>query len=279
MNRITISLLAATLALVSCGSSSTAPKISSSSVSGLSSSVAGGSSIAVAQSSSVKASSSSLAVASSSSKAVSSSSVVVVSSSSVILATSSSSIALSSSSTLPISYGTLTDSRDGQTYKTVVIGTQTWMAQNLNYTPTSGNSWCYSNTASNCTTYGRLYDYAIALTACPTGWHLPDTTAWNTLEAYVGGTGTAGNKLKAVSTLWTTWPGITNTDDYGFSALPGGYYYGSSSLDVGDGGYWWTATANGSSNAYSQSMYYSHANVGHGNYYQTYGFSARCLKD
>jgi len=165
-----------------------------------------------------------------------------------------------------------------QTYKTVVIGAQTWMAENLNYTPTAGNSWCYGNVASNCTTYGRLYDYPTALSVCPTGWHLPDTTAWNTLEAYVGAA-TAGNKLKAVSSLWTTYSGITNTDDYGFSALPAGYYYGRLFGSVGYYGDWWTATANGSSNAYDRGMSYDYAYVDHGISSQTYGFSARCLKD
>jgi len=163
-----------------------------------------------------------------------------------------------------------------QTYQTVVIGTQTWMAQNLNYTPTSGNSWCYSNTASNCPTYGRLYDYATALTACPTGWHLPDTTAWNTLEAYVGGTATAGTALKANSTLWNT---NTGTDAYGFSALPAGVCYGGSFNYVGNYGYWWTATAYGSSYAYSRGMGYDYAYVYHDYYGQSSGFSARCLKD
>jgi len=121
-----------------------------------------------------------------------------------------------------------------------------------------------------------LYDYATALTACPTGWHLPDTTAWNTLEAYVGGSATAGTALKANSTLWIT---NTGTDAYGFSALPAGDYYGSSFCYVGTSGIWWTATAYGSSNAYNRGMDYSNAYVYLSINFQTYGFSARCLKD
>ena len=159
-----------------------------------------------------------------------------------------------------------------------MIGTQTWMAQNLNFRPTTApdSSWCYNDSASYCTTYGRLYDYATALTACPTGWHLPDTTAWNTLEAYVGGTSVASTKLKANSTLWST---NTGTDAYGFFALPGGYYYGTTFGDVGDNGYWWTATPNGTTYAYYRIMDYSGANVLHNAYNQTNGLSARCLKD
>jgi len=171
----------------------------------------------------------------------------------------------------------MNDPRDGQAYKTVVIGSQTWMAQNLNYKPTSGNSWCYSNTASNCTTYGRLYDYPTALTACPTGWHLPNTTAWNTLEAYVGGAATAGTALKANSTLWSTNIG---TDAYGFSALPGGLYNGTAFYNVGDYGEWWTATTGGNSIAYNRYMFYSSADVNLTNdCFMSNGFSARCLKD
>ena len=172
-------------------------------------------------------------------------------------------------------FGILTDTRDGQTYKTVVIGNQTWMGENLNFTPTSGNSWCYSNTPSSCTTYGRLYDWATAKVVCPTGWHLPDTTEWNVLEAAVGGTATAGTKLKATS----GWSSGNGTDDFGFSALPGGNYVGSSFYDVGGYGSWWTATAYGSDLAYDRDMGFLSAYVGLSNDGQTIGFSVRCLKD
>jgi len=131
---------------------------------------------------------------------------------------------------------------------------------------------------ANYTTYGVFYNYQAALTACPIGWLLPDTIAWHTLEAYVGGTATAGNKLKAVSSLWTTYPGITNTDDYGFSALPAGYYNGTAFGSVGNYGHWW-AMANVSSNAYYRYMDYGSAYVYHYYTYQSYGFSVRCLKN
>jgi uncharacterized protein (TIGR02145 family) len=92
----------------------------------------------------------------------------------------------------------------------------------------------------------------------------------------VGGTATAGAALKANSTLWST---NTGTDAYGFSALPAGGYGGTTFDYVGIYGLWWTATANGSTSAYDRSMFYLVAGVGHLNYGQTDGFSARCLKD
>ena len=164
---------------------------------------------------------------------------------------------------------------DEKTYATVVIGTQTWMAENLNFTPATGNSWCYDNASSNCTTYGRLYDWATAKMVCPRGWHLPDTTEWNVLEDAVGGTSIAGTKLKANSTLWSSG----GTDNHGFSALPGGNYDGTAFEDVGNVGNWWTATALRSTAAYSRSMFFSYAVVYHSSTYRPIGFSVRCLKD
>ena len=174
------------------------------------------------------------------------------------------------------------DSRDSQTYKTVVIGTQTWMAQNLNYEPSIGNSWCYHDTASYCSIYGRLYDYATAMTACPTGWHLPDTTEWNTLETNLGGTATAGGALLS-ATGWVTG-GIKATNPYGFSALPGGYYdpYNNTTfLDVGSYAAWWTATpgSSASGDSYDRSMNNTFANLTHNGLFHADGLSVRCLLD
>jgi len=187
---------------------------------------------------------------------------------------SSSSIAPSSSSVA--TSGTFTDSRDSKVYKWVKIGTQTWMGENLNYTPTSGNSKCPDNTSANCTKYGRQYDWATANrfdnscnTAncvptigsggdiCPSGWHLPSDADWTTLVAFVGTN--PGTKLKATS----GWPsGANGTDNYGFKALPGGYVcYNCSSTslfdtypDIGTRGHWWTSTGYDATNAYSYMM-------------------------
>jgi uncharacterized protein (TIGR02145 family) len=147
--------------------------------------------------------------------------------------------------------GTFTDTRDKNKYKTVKIGNQTWMAENLNYqtgsstwcddsTPPNcekyNTSWCYDNNASNCKKYGRLYIWEVAIKSCPDGWHLPTREEWNALIDFAGGK--ASKKLKSKSPK--NWNG---TDNYGFSALPGGS--GGISEDfqmLGDMGYWWTAT-------------------------------------
>jgi uncharacterized protein (TIGR02145 family) len=153
------------------------------------------------------------------------------------------------------SFGTFTDTRDGQTYKTVtigiqawvtvIIGGQTWMAENLNYKTDS--SWCYENTDSNCVKYGRLYAWNAARKACPVGYHLPSHQEWIKLSYYVGGWKTAGSALKAAS----GWNSNANGKDiYGFTALPGGERCapnvemcpGDGFYSAGYSGTWWTVT-------------------------------------
>jgi uncharacterized protein (TIGR02145 family) len=134
-----------------------------------------------------------------------------------------------------------TDERDGQKYKIVTIGGKRWMAQNLNYQPSSGNSWCYDSYNLNCNEYGRLYDWNTAKSVCPhSGWHLPSNDEWQALIDSVGGSSEAGRKLKADHGWYNNGNG---TDEYGFSALPGGARgSGGSFKNVGRNGYWWTAT-------------------------------------
>jgi uncharacterized protein (TIGR02145 family) len=139
-----------------------------------------------------------------------------------------------------INYGEMTDSRDGQVYKTVKIGSQVWMAQNLNYE--TKNSYCYNDSTTYCEKYGRLYTWAVAMDSvkigcgnglvcspaypvqgvCPDGWHLPDTTEWNEMLVIAGGgyITLAGEALKSQG----GWPSNENTTDaLGFSAVPVGY--------------------------------------------------------
>ena len=106
-----------------------------------------------------------------------------------------------------------TDSRDGQTYKTVKIGSQTWMAENLNYN--DADRLCYNRVASNCDQYGGLYAYI----SCPSGWHLPSEAEFEELIGAVGGRTIAAKMLMSAE----GWSGSNSGEDvYGFSALPAG---------------------------------------------------------
>ena len=180
--------------------------------------------------------------------------------------------------------GTFTDPRDGQEYEYVEIGSQIWMAENLNYE--TGNSCCYDDNSSNCDTYGRLYDWSTALDACPSGWHLPSDDEWCTLTTYIdptvdcdeiGNSGTnAGYKMKSTSGWYSNGNG---SDAYGFAALPGG-------RRSSDGGFFfietntgfWSSTEDGAS-AWYRRLYYFRDEVHRNFSNQGYGFSVRCVKD
>jgi uncharacterized protein (TIGR02145 family) len=174
----------------------------------------------------------------------------------------------------------MTDARDKKTYKTVKIGKQTWMAENLNYD--EKGSKCYENNDSFCKGYGRLYDWTAAKTACPKGWHLPSKSEYEALDKFVGGEKVAGKKLKAKSG-WNENDGKSGngTDEFGFSALPGGGNSGGHFYNIGYLGYWWSASKNEyySSLAYSRFMdcYYGGANWDGNN--KSALFSVRCVKD
>jgi uncharacterized protein (TIGR02145 family) len=171
--------------------------------------------------------------------------------------------------------GTFTDKRDGKTYKTVKFEGQTWMAENLNYHTSSG-SCCYDNNNSNCDKYGRLYDWKTAKTACPSGWHLPSNDEWEDLVVEVGSS-TAGKKLKSTS----GWNENGNgTDEYGFSALPGGGHLTDGYFsNAGNYGYWWAATEGDASGAYRRSMYYNDDYVNELTDDKENGLSVRCVGD
>jgi uncharacterized protein (TIGR02145 family) len=170
-------------------------------------------------------------------------------------------------------YVILTDTRDDKTYKAVAIGTQTWMAENLNYN--ASGSKCY--TEANCEKYGRLYDWETAMTVCPVGWHLPSQTEWEVMTNFIGGASTEGKKLKATS----GWSNNGNgTNDYGFSALPGGEGFSVGSFSgVGDRGYWWSASENSSDRAYSRFMNRDIDLAFWDNDHKSSLFSVRCVQD
>ena len=172
-----------------------------------------------------------------------------------------------------------TDSRDNQEYRAVTIGNKIWMAENLNYK--TDNSICYSNNNSNCDVYGRLYGWENILKVCPSGWRLPSRSDWANLIAAAGGN-SAGTRLKADQPDWN------GTDDYGFSALPGGCAPVGCGIILGSKGAWWTATE-GYDNpdfvkiyqrqgAYFWSMS-NKESVDEDSFPKDYGLSVRCVKD
>lgn len=209
----------------------------------------------------------------------------------------------------------LIDTRDGRVYKTVKIGTQIWMAENLAYLPSvstvaqktfktkgvfyyvydyDGLDVNAAKATSNYVTYGVLYNWPAAMASsesssttpsgvkgvCPEGWHLPSSAEWILLIDYLGGNVAAGGKLKEIDTsLWKS-PNGGATNESNFSALPGGCrYYKGSFENIGLLSYWWTATENNSEDAIYQSVGYGFSNMGSYNYEKEMGFSVRCVKD
>ncbi len=198
------------------------------------------------------------------------------------------------------------DSRDSKTYNKVTIGTQTWMAENLNYAVEG--SKCYgedgvvkgttlsdSEIQANCDEYGRLYNWSTAMNGaesstanpsgvrgiCPDGWHLPSQAEWEVMTAYIGGANTEGKKLKATSG-WGSSNCVSGngTDDYGFSALPGGDGRSDSSFaNVGISGLWWSSSEYSNRDAYYRDMFCSYEDASWRSYYKSNLFSVRCVQD
>lgn len=251
----------------------------------------------------------------SSSSMSSSSSKDVVQSSSEGSSDSKSSSSLVSETVDPstVVMGTMTDERDGRTYKTVTIGTQTWMAENLNYAylqPTAeldSSSFCYKDSVSYCEKYGRLYLWSAAMDSagtwstngkgcgslgtcsptypvrgvCPEGWHLPDTTEWRTLFTAVSGQSVASNMLKSTSG-WNDFEGIkgNGTDSYSFTALPGGFKaYDGEFFQEGFYADFWSSTECNSYDAYRMGLQSFDVIARLRENQMELGFSVRCLKD
>jgi Fibrobacter succinogenes major domain (Fib_succ_major). len=139
-----------------------------------------------------------------------------------------------------ITYGEMTDARDGQIYKTVKIGNRTWMAQNLNYADSAitpsivGQSWCFDDDPEKCKVAGRLYTWNVAVEVCPDGWHLPTKAELDTLISL----------RERVLKSQVGWADKNGVDAVGFSIIPAGIRTSSDSIFGGDGSYafFWTAS-------------------------------------
>ena len=175
-------------------------------------------------------------------------------------------------------YGELVDDRDGQTYKTVKIGDQWWMAENLNYE--GGDSYCYNDSAEYCEEYGRLYTWVSARDACPTGWHLPTREDFDTLLSTVGGDSLAGNALKSFAGWNSAEDEGDGADAYGFSGSPAGWmdltgdYY-----QVGYFGRFWSISSCSDKKAYTLHLKYNAESGSLDCTLKESAISVRCVKD
>lgn len=210
--------------------------------------------------------------------------------------------------------GTFTDSRDGNQYNWVKINNQVWMAENLAYLPSvnmvadgsedatgsyyyvfgyDGTNVTDAKATANYTTYGVLYNWTAATAGsissstnpsgiqgvCPTGWHLPSTAEWTQLTDFLGGISIAGDKLKETGTSHWSAPSSVSTNEYGFSALPGGYRSNNDFLSISYYGKWWSSTENNDIYAWCRYIHNYQSSVSNSYDNKELGFSVRCVKD
>jgi uncharacterized protein (TIGR02145 family) len=189
----------------------------------------------------------------------------------------------------------------GNSYKTIKIGDQVWMVENLkteryangNLIPNiKGNSewsnlntgaWCnYDNSKLNEAIYGKLYNwYAVAdaRNICPDSWHVPSEAEWTILADYLGGTDVNGAKMKTAGSKYWESPNKNATNESGFSSLPGGYRSNSNWTffnDIGYYSYWWSSSESSPANALYRILGYS-LQMASSN--KQFGYSVRCIKD
>ena len=200
------------------------------------------------------------------------------------------------------------DSRDEKSYRTVTIGTQTWMAENLNYRNTKGNSdtvgVCYNNSTDSCAKYGRLYTWSEVMAGsasnsanpsgvtgiCPTDWHVPSDAEWSTLIGYLNGFGyDVGTLLKSTNGWDTYYDGNINgngiflsgngTDDFSFQVLPAGRIYRGLFEEISHAAYFWTSYESSASNAWYRCFLYVNGDIARNNPLKTQKLSLRCLQN
>jgi uncharacterized protein (TIGR02145 family) len=205
--------------------------------------------------------------------------------------------------------GTVTDV-DGNVYRTVIVGGQEWMADNLKTTrydngdpitnvrdddewsSVATGAWCYyNNDESNDGLYGKLYNWDAVTdprNLCPADWHVPSDVEWTELTDSLGGEFEAGGKMKTRGTieagtgLWQQ-PNTAASNLSGFSGLPGGYRFGSGGFGfMGEIGFWWTPTMDTvkpERGAWGRYLNYNSGTVFRGHGPLLSGFSVRCIKD
>jgi uncharacterized protein (TIGR02145 family) len=195
--------------------------------------------------------------------------------------------------------------QEGNVYKTIVIGTQEWMAENLNtsiyrngdaiptnldnaaWQSTTSGAWTYyNNDASYACPYGKLYNWFTCVDArllCPVGWHVPTDPEWTELTDYLGGESIAGGMMKTTGTiedetgLWNS-PNTEATNSSGFSGAPGGIRFTTGGYNyIGGSCQWWSSSADGTNVAWIRSIAVDNVNSYTSN--KRIGHSVRCLRD
>jgi uncharacterized protein (TIGR02145 family) len=199
-------------------------------------------------------------------------------------------------------YGTVTDI-DGNQYKTIVIGAQTWMAENLRTTHyrngdpipentdakkwmklTAGAFCSYDNTkdADTLVAFGRLYNWFAATDSrniAPAGWHLPSDSEWTILIEYLGGDSIAGGKLKETGVNHWITPNAGANNSSGFTAIPGGCQLSDNSIAILQDALYWSSSEYDSDNAIYRTMHYFSRFAYRMHFLKEYGLSIRCIKD
>lgn len=209
--------------------------------------------------------------------------------------------------TKAIEFSSMTDPRDGHKYKTITLGTQIWMAENLAWLPKVNSIDVFSDTSmvyyvagykgddvelaknqTNYKLYGTLYNLKAARESCPSGWHLPSDEEWKELEMFVGMPldlvnsssfrgNDEGKKLKSTEGWISKGNG---SDSYSFSALPGGFIYpGSANNFLGSNGCWWSSSAYNDALSWYRSLSIISDKISRNIYKNSVGNSVRCLKD
>ncbi|MCB2219533.1 MAG: hypothetical protein KQI35_03985 [Bacteroidetes bacterium] len=196
----------------------------------------------------------------------------------------------------------ITDPYDNKSYNTVEIGAQCWFSKNLNSgiaiissTEPQENliieKYCYEDNPANCDEYGGLYKWGEMMFytsdpgtqgICPSGWHIPELSEWETLETYLGGQAIAGGKMKEVGfTHWAN-PNTGATNESGFTGLPGGFCQSSSFLELGSSGFFWSSTPHEINDdvAWFALLYYNNETCLNDAFdIGSFAFSVRCIKD
>jgi len=195
-----------------------------------------------------------------------------------------------------------TDNRDNQQYKTVKIGNQVWMAENLRAIRLNDgtsipvisekNIWSTLKTSACCwydnsesiynSIYGVLYNWHTVATGklCPKDWHVPSDSEWTTLVNYLGGLELGGGILKEMGELHWKSPNIDATNKFNFTALPGGARFRNGYFDfAGFLGSWWCSTEQSNDFAFYRAVYYNYGVLNKDFENKNAGFSVRCIKD